>query len=66
MGSALTQSTWEALNDAGNRQAAGAHLAGQSDVYPRLTVRGHLDERDEDATFARGLDFLLAGIARWR
>ena len=39
MGSGLTQSTWEALNDAGTARRRAPHLA----AYPTLTARGHLD-----------------------
>jgi len=44
------------------RRAARDHLADQRDTYPTLAAQGHLDDRDWDAVFTRGLDYLIAGI----
>jgi AcrR family transcriptional regulator len=59
IGSALTQSTWRGLDDPAARQAARDRLA----PYPTLTASGHLDDRDPDDMFGRGLAYLLDGVA---
>lgn len=63
VGSALTQSSWNAVGGPDARDAARARLAGQAGAYPTLAAQGHFDDRDEDALFDRGLDLLFAGIA---
>ncbi|MDW5327710.1 TetR/AcrR family transcriptional regulator [Plantactinospora sp. KLBMP9567] len=62
IGAAVTLSSWRRLGDPGSRQAARQHLAAQRERYPTLVETGHLDDRDEDGTFRRGLAYLLDGL----
>ncbi|MEO3923856.1 TetR/AcrR family transcriptional regulator C-terminal domain-containing protein [Micromonosporaceae bacterium B7E4] len=62
IGAAVTLSSWRRLDDPGSRQAARQHLAAQRERYPTLVETGHLDDRDEDDTFRRGLAYLLDGL----
>ncbi|MEN3610948.1 TetR/AcrR family transcriptional regulator [Plantactinospora sp. ZYX-F-223] len=62
IGAAVTLSSWRRLDDPESRQAARQHLAAQRDRYPTLVETGHLDDRDEDDTFRRGLAYLLDGL----
>ncbi|MEE6305346.1 TetR/AcrR family transcriptional regulator [Plantactinospora veratri] len=62
IGAAVTLSSWQRLDDPESRQAARAHLAAQRERYPTLVETGHLDDRDEDDTFRRGLAYLLDGL----
>ncbi|MBB4662146.1 TetR/AcrR family transcriptional regulator [Conexibacter arvalis] len=64
IGSAVTRSSWERTTDPELRRAARDHLRAHRDDYPTLHAHGHLDDRDEDRTFALGLDYLLDGLAR--
>ncbi|MEQ4303767.1 TetR/AcrR family transcriptional regulator [Plantactinospora sp. B6F1] len=62
IGAAVTLSSWQRLDDPESRQAARQHLAAQRERYPTLVETGHLDDRDEDDTFRRGLAYLLDGL----
>ena len=64
IGSALTQSTAQHIDDSGVRQATRDYLHARRDAYPTLVEVGHLDERDEDLTFEHGLAYLIDGLAR--
>ncbi|GIG90961.1 TetR family transcriptional regulator [Plantactinospora endophytica] len=63
IGTAVTLSTWQRLDDPEFRQAAQRHLTTQRDRYPTLVASGHLDDRDWADTFRRGLKYLMAGLA---
>ncbi|MFY1688488.1 TetR/AcrR family transcriptional regulator [Plantactinospora sp. WMMB782] len=62
IGAAVTLSSWQRVADPESRQAAREHLATRRDRYPTLVETGHLDDRDEDQTFRRGLTYLLDGL----
>ncbi|MDG4790515.1 TetR/AcrR family transcriptional regulator C-terminal domain-containing protein [Micromonospora sp. WMMD1102] len=62
IGAAVTLSSWQQVADPESRQAAREHLAARRDRYPTLAETGHLDDRDEDDTFRRGLAYLLDGL----
>jgi AcrR family transcriptional regulator len=61
IGSALMQVASGGADEA--REAADGLLARERDRYPSLAAHGHLSGHDWDDAFARGLDFLLDGIA---
>jgi hypothetical protein len=50
------------LDDAAEAERAVAHLRAHADGYPTLAASGHLGPHDWDASFSRGLDYLLHGI----
>ncbi|MBF9132921.1 TetR/AcrR family transcriptional regulator C-terminal domain-containing protein [Plantactinospora sp. S1510] len=62
IGSAVTLSSWQRLDAPEPREAARDHLATQRDRYPTLVDTGHLDDRDWEDTFRRGLTYLLDGL----
>ncbi|MGI5211552.1 TetR/AcrR family transcriptional regulator [Plantactinospora sp. CA-290183] len=62
IGSAVTLASARP-EDTDSGPAAREHLAAQADRYPALVASGHLDDRDWDDTFRRGLTYLLDGLA---
>ncbi len=63
IGSALMQATWLINADAGTRDAAREHMDQQRDRYPALAAHGPLTAADDwDASFERGLNWLLDGV----
>lgn len=63
IGSAMMQTAWQVRDEPAARRAADAHVQAQRDRYPTLADGEHLLEDDWDASFTRGLDYLLDGIA---
>ncbi|MBO2463681.1 TetR/AcrR family transcriptional regulator [Actinomadura violacea] len=61
IGSALMQVASGGADE--GREAADGLLARERDRYPSLAAHGHLSGHDWDDAFARGLDYLLDGIA---
>ncbi len=64
IGSALTQSTWHQVQAPGAQEAADEHVRERAESYP--TLAANLGPHDEDMTFGRGLDLLIAGLETTR
>jgi AcrR family transcriptional regulator len=63
IGATTMQAAWQGHDEATARRAADEHLQQRRDRYPTLAEHGHVSGNDWDATFARGLTYLLDGIA---
>jgi AcrR family transcriptional regulator len=63
VGAALAETASRQLADAAAEHAAAQYLRDNAEAYPTLAASGHLEEPDWDDAFARGLDYLLDGIA---
>ncbi|MGI5170831.1 TetR/AcrR family transcriptional regulator [Spirillospora sp. CA-253888] len=66
IGSTMMQAAWHGRDEAADRRAADDHLRRRRDLYPLLAEHGHVSGNDWDATFGRGLAYVLDGIAARR